>query len=329
MQVVVSKVNQRSVRQPAGFMQYVAIARLDHSTKHVFIIPGIILAYMLRGIRTDHLVLSLILGFAAAVCIASANYVINEWFDRETDRHHPIKSRRSAVQYVMSARIIALEWAILVAIGLACAAQLSGLMLTTACLFATQGIVYNVPPMRSKNRSYIDVISESVNNPLRLIIGWGIVDPTSLPPGSLILAYWSGGAFLMAAKRLSEYREIVELHGADLLVRYRSSFKGYTEVSLTASCLAYALFSVSFMSIFLLKYRIEYVLLLPLVIALFTVYFTISTHPQSVAQRPELLLRESGLLQIGFVLIAVFLIASFVDIPMLRQLVEQHYIELK
>ena len=77
-----------------------------------------------------------------------------------------------------------------------------------ATVFVLQGILYNVAPLRTKDVPFLDVISESINNPLRLIIGWVMIDPTTLPPGSLILMYWSGGAFLMAAKRLSEFREI-------------------------------------------------------------------------------------------------------------------------
>ena len=46
-----------------------------------------------------------------------------------------------------------------------------------------------------------------------------MLDPTTIPPASIILAYWCGGAFLMAAKRYSEYREIATTCGRDLLVR--------------------------------------------------------------------------------------------------------------
>ncbi|WP_246661418.1 MULTISPECIES: UbiA prenyltransferase family protein [Rhizobium] len=49
----------------------------------------------------------------------------------------------------------------------------------------------------------------------------------------------------MAAKRLSEYDEIVASHGKGLLTRYRTSFAHYAQVSLTASCIAYSLYSIA------------------------------------------------------------------------------------
>jgi 4-hydroxybenzoate polyprenyltransferase len=182
---------------------YLALARFDHCTKHIFIVPGMILAYLLRGVRTDAPVASIALGFIAAFCVASANYVINEWLDRDFDRFHPTKSKRASVQHELRGGLVALEWTALLAVGLGCAFIDSRTMYFIATLFALQGIAYNAAPLRTKNLAYLDVIFESVNNPLRLIVGWAMIDPTTLPPGSLILMYWTGGAFLMAAKRLS------------------------------------------------------------------------------------------------------------------------------
>jgi 4-hydroxybenzoate polyprenyltransferase len=310
----------------ANVKDYVAIARLDHATKHVFILPGVVLAYLLKGVHSPNVTWSIFAGLLAAVSIASANYVINEYLDREFDRHHPAKSKRAAVQRELRPGLIVAEWAMLATIGLAAASSVSSVMLFVAIVFAAQGVVYNVRPLRSKDIPYFDVISESINNPLRLMIGWAMIDPWTLPPGSIILAYWCGGAFLMSAKRLSEYREIVATYGKDTLVRYRRSFAGYTEVSLTVSTFVWSLFSVAMLAIFLIKYRIEYVILLPVVSLLFGQYLSMSMLPNSTAQKPENLFAERGLMVTTASLSALFLLLSLVDLPILEPLTSQKYI---
>ena len=310
-------------------LSYLNIARLDHSIKHILIVPGIMLAYLLRGVHTNSLAVSVGLGLITAICIASANYVINEWLDRDFDKFHPTKAQRFAVQQQLRGNIVLVEWLALVGAGLACAFASSTLMFLVAGTFALQGVVYNVPPVRTKDRPYVDVISEAINNPLRLTIGWAMVDPTTLPPSSIILLFWAGGAFLMAAKRLSEFREIVASHGRPSLEQYRASFIGYSERSLTVSCFVYALCSTFFLAVFLIKYRIEYLLTVPVVIAVFAHYLALSMDSGSSAQNPEKLLRERGIIVLIVLFSAVFVFATYINVPALEPFTGQRYISLE
>jgi len=318
-----------AARPRARFADYVGIMRLDHATKHVFIVPGAVLAVLLRGETVRLSAWPFVAGALMAILIASANYVINEWLDRASDAHHPTKSARTAVRNEMKGWIVLGQWALLVVAGLAVGASASATMLVIAAAFALQGVVYNVPPFRSKDHPYLDVLSESVNNPLRLMIGWAMVDPTTLPPSSIIFAYWLGGAFLMGTKRLSEYREIVASHGREVLALYRPSFAGYTEISLTSSCLIYALFSAMALAIFFVKYRIEYIFVLPPVALLFGKYLALSMQPASTAQKPEKLFTEHGLMTMALLVVAAFVVFTVVNVPALGSLASQHFIVLK
>lgn len=313
----------------ASLSDYLALARLSHSTKHVFIIPGLVFAYLLRGVQSNSLGRDIILGLLTAVCVASANYVINEYLDRDFDRFHPTKSGRRAVQHEVNRAVVLFEWLLFLTIGLVAARVASQTMFSVGCIFALQGIVYNVPPIRTKDTPYLDVISESVNNPIRLLFGWAMVDPTTLPPSSIILSYWFGGAFLMAAKRYSEYREIVASRGRDVLVLYRASFAGYSDITLNASCFIYGLLSTFFLAIFLTKYRVEYLILVPAVIFLFGYYLVMATKKNSTAQNPERLFRERTLVVLIIVFAALFALTTWVDIPALSVFSGQRYIELR
>src|SRR5580658_6514896 len=111
MELGTMKTLDEATVKPTGTLRdYLALARFDHFTKHIFILPGIVLAYLLRGSPTHFPVAQVILGFIAAICIASANYVINEYLDREYDKHHPTKSRRRAVSRDLRGSYVKIEW---------------------------------------------------------------------------------------------------------------------------------------------------------------------------------------------------------------------------
>jgi 4-hydroxybenzoate polyprenyltransferase len=296
----------------------VALARLDHMTKHVFIVPGIILAWALLGPPQSDLLQRLASGFLSAVAIASGNYVINEWLDRHFDAFHPSKASRSAVRCNLSPTLVYLEYVSLIAVGLLLARPLGTNFFLVTCAFATSGVIYNVRPFRTKDRAYLDVISESINNPIRLILGWTMIASTLLPPASLVLAYWLGGAFLMSAKRLSEYRDLSLSGELETLRRYRRSFEYYTAENLMVSCFLYTILAAFGIAVFLIRYRLEYIFAFPFIAVLFASYFWLSLRRNSIAQRPERLFRSRRLMLATAFVAAALLVLSFVDMPWLK-----------
>jgi hypothetical protein len=81
--------------------------------------------------------------------------------------------------------------------------------------------------------------------------------------------------------------------------------------------------------VFLIKYRVEYLATVPVIIALFAYYMVIAIRPGSSAQKPEKLFREPGLVFLIILLSATFLLTTAIDIPMLRALAVQQYISIR
>lgn len=293
---------------------YIKIARPDHWVKNAFIFPGIVIAVLLTDFTfSADVVIKFIVGFMATCFIASANYCINEWLDAEFDKYHPTKKFRPVVSENMKFSLVMVEYAILIILGVALSLIVGKLFLYTELVLLFMGVVYNVKPVRSKDIPYFDVISESVNNMLRLLLGWFIITQDFQPPISILIGYWFAGAFLMATKRFAEYRMIGDPSVAGL---YRKSFIHYTETSLLVSSFFYAMCATFFIGVFMIKYRIEYILAMPFVFGLFCFYLAIAFKPDSAVQKPEKLYREKKLLAYIAVLIIILVLLTFIDIPM-------------
>ena len=293
---------------------YIKIARPDHWVKNAFILPGVVIAILLTEFQfTAAFVLRLVIGFFATCFIASANYVINEWLDAEFDQFHPTKKNRPVVAANMKFSLVMLEYLFLIILGVALSLGVGRLFLYTEIWLLVMGVIYNVKPLRSKDIPYFDVLSESVNNMIRLLLGWFIVTQKYEPPISIMIGYWFAGAFLMAIKRFAEYRMIGDPNTAGL---YRKSFKHYTETSLLVSSFFYAMCATFFIGIFMIKYRIEYIFAMPFIFGLFCFYLAIAFKPDSAVQKPEKLYREKKLLAYIVVLILVLVLLTLVDIPM-------------
>jgi 4-hydroxybenzoate polyprenyltransferase len=304
---------------------YYLVARIDHWVKQLFVLPGVVLAWVLARPEIAHsgeLAFHIIIGLLATCFVASANYILNEWLDSSYDRHHPLKSQRPFVLRQPRKAVILVEYFLLVAAGLGLSSLINASVLWAQIILVISGWTYNLKPIRTKDVPFIDVLTESINNPVRFLIGWFIVTDAIIPPSSVLVAYWMGGAFLMGIKRYAEYQTVKSVEGSNALSAYRKVFKTYTGDRLLVTSFFYALLSAFTMAVFLIKYRIEYLLLFPVLSALFASYLRIALKPASRAQAPENLIREKTLWLIVLVLIVLFAVCSYVDIPQLHILID-------
>jgi 4-hydroxybenzoate polyprenyltransferase len=302
-----------------GISQYLKLARVDHWIKNTFILPGAILAVATEQAGNGYLsnLRLLVYAFLGTCLLSSANYTINEFLDRDFDALHPVKQMRTAVKYSLSKFLVALQYCAFVGVGLLLLVQINQETLIAGCLLILMGIFYNVKPIRLKDRRGLDVVSESVNNPLRLAIGWYSTNPFHSVPVSLLISFMGAGIFLMALKRYTEK----QILGAEA-GKYRLSLESWSSTELLAYALSGGFYGTTFLGIFLMKWKPEYLLVLPLIINLFTAYFRIGFSLNQVSYMPEKIYQNKQLILRVAAVVALSILLSFIQIPVLHRISE-------
>jgi len=164
-----SKTTSPSEQWSRGVRDYIQIARPDHWIKNVVVLPGFAAGFALvpHASLSAATLASLAVALVAICLSASANYTINEYLDGQFDRHHPLKHTRPGARGVLDGRLVGVEYALLVAAALLIAQRIDTPFLGCILWLLLMGVVYNVRPLRAKDRPYLDVLTESVNNPIR------------------------------------------------------------------------------------------------------------------------------------------------------------------
>lgn len=307
-----------AIASRATLRGHIAIARIDHWFKNVFVLPGIVAAV---GVDPAHVAKNLAyrigVGLLAICLVASSNYVLNEVLDAPTDRAHPGKAARPVPSGLVNVPLAFVQWIALMVVGVSLAYRVSVALAITVFVLWAMGCVYNIPPVRSKDLPYFDVLSEAVNNPLRLLVGWFIAGTASVAPGSLLLSYWMVGCYFMAMKRYAEYRHIGDPTRA---AAYRRSFAFYTEKRLLVSIMFYGSSAMLFLGAFIMRYRLELILSFPLIALVMAMYLLLAFDPNSAVQRPEGLYREPKLMVAVCTCSAAIALLMVLDIPVLANI---------
>lgn len=298
---------------------YLKVMRLDHYHKNIFVIGGMVVFFKLNRQPVS---LELFLKLAAAaliVCFASSfNYIMNEIMDAKSDAFHPKKRHRPIPSgQVNKTILLTIAAAILFAALFFSYFLVNGYFFALLVVFFLFSYFYNVPPFRFKDIAYLDVMSESANSPIRVMLGWCAAGGTALPPASLFTAIWSLGCFLMTAKRYAEYGFI---SNSVERVKYRNSYHKYTLETLSTFMILWLMvFNLSY-GIFIVRVEPAVVVISPFLIIFFTWFWWLSHKPDSIAKEPERIFEEKGFFIYSALLAVIFVVVFMFgsEIPFVR-----------
>ena len=270
---------------------YLRVFRFDHWIKNVFMLIGAILSIVFNSIPFSiGMLVYLVMAFLLSCFISSVNYVVNEILDSPHDKLHPTKhtrpipSGRIKIHKLVFLAASLLVFSFIISL---CSFNLNFNVYLFSLFIA--GLLYNVPPLRLKDVPYMDVISESVNNPIRLLIGWFFISQThNYPPLTMIFIFWSFGGFLMTAKRFAE----IKILGHHQAIPYRKTYKHYTEKSLFTVLITYAVITIILFTMLCIGYKPKVLFALPLFVIFIIWFIKLAHDEESIVIEPEHVFRK-------------------------------------
>jgi decaprenyl-phosphate phosphoribosyltransferase len=303
---------------------HVRIMRIDHWTKNVFVLPGVVAAVTLTDAHFGVGGLPrLLLGLLAVGLVASSNYTINEVLDAPFDAHHPSKRSRPVPSGQVNIPLAYIQWIVLGVAGVALGWTIGARFTAALVALWVMGCVYNIRPARSKDVPYVDVLTEAINNPIRMMAGWYVFAATIVPPATMLLGYWMVGCYFMAIKRYAEGRELADV---GRLTAYRRSLAYFTPERMMIAIMFYCAAAMLFFGAFIIRYRLELVLSFPFVALVMATYLELGFRHDSAAQNPEKLYREQKLMAAVVSCTVVMLVLMYVDLPVLHTMIDPSFL---
>ncbi len=213
---------------------YIQLLRPKHWIKNVFLFAGIVFGQQLLSGES---VLAVIGGFICFCGLSSAAYIINDLWDMQADRLHPLKRDRPLAAGRISPRAATLLGVVLTAVMLAWAFWLGSLFGLIGVFYTGLNLAYT---FWLKHEPIVDVIAISVGFVLRAVAGVALLKGVELSPW-LIVCTFCLCLFLGFGKRrselaeygeqASEFRRVHELYSKVMLDQMLSITSGITVVA--------------------------------------------------------------------------------------------------
>jgi len=290
---------------------YVESLRLTRWPRSLAIIPGFLAFFVLQPKFTHTLInpssiLRLLIAFLLTWFISTANYIVNEITDAPFDAFHPSKKNRPLVKNKIDKKILMSIWFLLVIISLLISFEIFNIQFVI-CLISLliAGIIYNVPPIRVKDIPFLDSTIESINNPIRFLIGWYVMAET-FPYVSILISWWFFGNFLMVGKRVAEKKFLTEKESSG----YRISLKKYSLKMLITFMILNAIIFIVSLSIFTIESRLNsFLFSIPFILIYLLMFMKKSIKDREGAEEPERLLKNPYFAFYTLFIAIIFIIA--------------------